>query len=138
MAVSRIFKKNRPDRREASAVEFACVAPIFFMLVLGIIEFGRMMSVQEIRIDAAREGGRVAVVAGSTDTDVQTAITNHLSAAGISANSWSVSPDLSTNPGTGTAITVNVSVPCSNVSWTGFMNWFSGKSLSAKVVTTHE
>jgi Flp pilus assembly protein TadG len=138
MTVSRIFKKNRPDRRGTSAVEFACVAPIFFMLVLGIIEFARMMSVQEILIDAAREGGRAAVVAGSTDTDVQTAIANHVSAAGISGYTWSVSPALSTTPGTGTAITVNVSVPCSNVSWTGFMNWFSGKSLSARVVTTHE
>jgi Flp pilus assembly protein TadG len=48
--------------RGASAVEFALLAPLIFMLLFGIIEFGlAFLSVQSIRT-AVREGGRAAAV----------------------------------------------------------------------------
>jgi Flp pilus assembly protein TadG len=46
----------------ASAVEMALIAPLLFMLVFGIIEFGiAFLQVQSIRT-AVREGGRAAAV----------------------------------------------------------------------------
>jgi len=46
----------------ASAVEFALLAPLIFMLLFGIIEFGlAFLSVQSIRT-GVREGGRAAAV----------------------------------------------------------------------------
>ncbi len=48
--------RKRSTRRGASAVEFALVAPTFFLLVLGIIAFGRMLMVQEVLVNAARRG----------------------------------------------------------------------------------
>ena len=46
----------------ASAVEFALIAPVLFIVLLGILEFGvAFLQVQSIRT-AVREGGRQAAV----------------------------------------------------------------------------
>jgi hypothetical protein len=47
-------------------VEFALVAPIFFLVLFSIIEFGRYVYNVEILNNAAREGARYAIVHGST------------------------------------------------------------------------
>lgn len=48
--------------RGATAVEFALVAPVFFLLVLAIIEFGWHFFVQHTIHYATREGTRIALV----------------------------------------------------------------------------
>jgi len=47
----------------AAAVEFALIAPLLFMLIFGIIQFGIAWSQKEIFVQAAREGARFAAVA---------------------------------------------------------------------------
>ena len=42
-------------------VEFALVAPLFFLLVFGIVDFGRLFFVQETVQYALRQAGRYAV-----------------------------------------------------------------------------
>ena len=57
-----------PSRRHArgqALVEFALVAPIFFLVLFSIIEFGRYVYTVQILNDAAREGARYAIVHGS-------------------------------------------------------------------------
>lgn len=58
-----------PRGREhgASAVEFALILPLLIVLVFGIIEFGLAFSRLQGLQAAAREGGRVAAVAGDED-----------------------------------------------------------------------
>ena len=46
-------------------VEFALVAPILFVLVLGTIELGRFVFFYELLNNATREGARYAIVHGS-------------------------------------------------------------------------
>lgn len=46
-------------------VEFALVAPVFFLLLFGIIEAGRFIVYYETLSNAAREGTRYAIVHGS-------------------------------------------------------------------------
>ena len=46
-------------------VEMAVVAPLFFMLILGIIEFGRAFMVSEMMINASREAVRLAIIPGT-------------------------------------------------------------------------
>src|SRR5438128_9548414 len=58
----------------AAAVEFAIVSTILFMIVFGIIEFGRTYSQYEVYQGAAREGARRAAV-GASLSDVQQAVT---------------------------------------------------------------
>lgn len=45
--------------------EFALVAPIFFLLLFGIIDFGRYVYYVQVLNNAAREGARYAIVHGS-------------------------------------------------------------------------
>lgn len=48
--------------RGAAAVEFALVLPILLVLLLGIVEFGRVFNVQVSVTNAAREGARVMAI----------------------------------------------------------------------------
>ena len=56
---------RRSPRRGQALVEFAFVAPIFFLLLFGIIDFGRYVYYVQILNNAAREGARYAIVHGS-------------------------------------------------------------------------
>ena len=72
-----MFRTSRHSlRREdgAAAVEFAIVSTVLFLIVFGIIEFGRTYSQYEAFQGAAREGARRAAV-GATLTQVQQAVT---------------------------------------------------------------
>lgn len=46
----------------AAAVEFALVVPVLVLLVLGIVEFGRVYNIQNSLSAAAREGVRVMAI----------------------------------------------------------------------------
>jgi Flp pilus assembly protein TadG len=61
---------SAPRRRRGRApgqalVEFALVAPIFFLLVFAIIEGGRFILYYQTLSNATREGARYAIVHGS-------------------------------------------------------------------------
>ncbi|MEX0612060.1 MAG: TadE/TadG family type IV pilus assembly protein [Pirellulales bacterium] len=121
-------------RRGAAAVEFALVSPLLFLLCLGMLEFGRMMMVQEIVTNAAREGGRKAILPGVTDGDVASAVDSYFATCGISGHTISVLPS-TTSAAAGTPIKVTASVPYNNVSWLpiGNLKWLQGKSVTAAV-----
>jgi Flp pilus assembly protein TadG len=51
--------------RGQSMVEFALVAPLFFMLLFGAIEGGRLIWTNHELVNATREGARLAMVGGS-------------------------------------------------------------------------
>lgn len=126
---------TRPHERRGSAlVEFAMVAPVFFLFAVGAIEFGRAIMVQEVLTDASREGARVGILDGSQTGDVTTAANNYLTAMHVSGATVAVSPS---NPGTtpsGTQVTVTVSVPYKSVSWVPNPWYLSGATLTASTV----
>ena len=68
--LEKVCRLCRKRRRGAAAVEFAVVAPVFFILIFGMIEFGRMVMVQQVITNASREGARLSVLDGTTATDV--------------------------------------------------------------------
>lgn len=58
----------------ASAVEFALIAPLLFLILFGIIEWGMaFLEVQSVRA-AVREGGRVAAVGAPASVVRQTTV----------------------------------------------------------------
>ncbi|MGP4031555.1 TadE/TadG family type IV pilus assembly protein [Pseudarthrobacter sp. 1C304] len=59
---------SRASERGAVAVEFALLAPVLIMLLLGIIEFGRAYNTQVTLSNAAREGVRVMAINNSEST----------------------------------------------------------------------
>lgn len=122
------------DRRGTALVEFAMVAPVFFLFMVGAIEFGRAIMVQEVLTDASREGARVGILDGSQTTDVDNAVNAYLTAMSVTGATISVSP---TNPGTqpsGTQVTVTVSVPYNAVSWVPAPWFLGGATLTASTV----
>lgn len=110
---------SRRRRRGASAVEFAVVAPVFFMLIFGMFEFGRMLMVQQVLTNGARSGARVAVIDGATATEVTSKVQEYLRGGSINGSDVNITLDPS-NPAqsdTGDAVTVQLSVPFEKVSW---------------------
>src|SRR6476620_11698408 len=67
---------SKARERGAVAVEFALLAPILIMLLLGIMEFGRAYNVQISLTNAAREGVRVMAIDSSNPTAALTATKN--------------------------------------------------------------
>jgi|SRR6478672_6174219 len=56
---------GRAGSRAQALVEFALVAPLFFLLIFAVIDFGRYVYYVQILNNAAREGARYAIVHGS-------------------------------------------------------------------------
>ena len=130
-------RRVRKGRRGAAAVEFAVVLPVFVILVFGMIEYGRMVMVQQVITNASREGARKAVLDGATTSSVQTAVTSYLTSAKVSGGSTAVSPN-PTGAASGDPITVTVSIPFSAVSWLPSPMYLGGKTLSASTTMRRE
>ena len=54
----------KPHHRGQALAEFALIAPLFFLLLFGIIEAGRFIFYYETLHNATREGARYAIVNG--------------------------------------------------------------------------
>jgi Flp pilus assembly protein TadG len=72
-------------QKGAAAVEFAIVAPLLFIILFGIIEFGLLFFDKAIITNASREGARYGILfnptrpnAGEIQTRVLTYTANHL------------------------------------------------------------
>ena len=61
------MKPSKQRTRAQALVEFALVAPLFFLLLFAVIDFGRYVYYVQILNNAAREGTRYAIVHGGND-----------------------------------------------------------------------
>jgi len=131
LKVEKSCRLCRRNRRGAALVEFAVVAPVMFVMVFGMIEYGRMVMVQQVLVNSAREGARVGVLDGSTTANVETAVDNYLTAAFINGATVAVTPNPPSSAGFGQPVSVTVSVPFNQVSWLATPIFLQGRSLSA-------
>lgn len=67
--------RPRSGQAGAAAIEFALVASIFFMLLIGIAEFSRVLFYWNTAGEATRLGARIAVVCDVTDTAIKDRMT---------------------------------------------------------------
>ena len=138
------MKVTKPQRRRGAAVvEFAVVAPVLIILVFGMIEFGRAIMVQQVIVNATREGARAAVVEGAALADVNTAIDTQLNASSITSPTVAFSVDGATvgDPtvgSSGDAIGVTVTVNYSDVTWLPVPSFLGGTQLTATSVMRRE
>ena len=96
-------------------VELAVVLPLLLTIVFGIIEFGWVFMVRETLTNASREGCRVAVLQGSTTTNIIDQVNTSMSATGVSGWNTQITRSTAGNPNE----TVTVRIPYANVSLLG-------------------
>jgi Flp pilus assembly protein TadG len=133
--VCRLFRRYRQG---AAAVEFAVVAPVFFLMVLAMIEYGRMVMVQQIITNGAREGARSAVLDGATTGSVTSSVGTYCTNGGVKNVVVTVTPDPPSNAASGDPVTVKVSVPFSQVSWLPSPMYLGATTLHASAVMRRE
>ena len=114
---------RRDKRRGVAAVEFAFIMPAILALLVGIWELGRLIEIQQLMTNAAREGARQAATGQYTNAQVQSIISQYLSVAGlpttnVTSNAWDITGNC--DPSVAVyqdCIQVNVQMPFKDVSW---------------------
>jgi Flp pilus assembly protein TadG len=120
-------------------IEFAIVAPIFFLMAFGMIEFGRMVMVHQLLAGAAREGARQAVVDGATADDVEQTVRSYLTATSIDGQEAQVM--VTPNPPVvdrGVPVTVTAAIAFEKVSWLPSPFFLRDVTLNAASTMRHE
>ncbi len=108
-----------------------------------MVEFGRAVMVQQVLVNASREGARQAVLDGSTVAEVESRIEGYLSASTIDGASieYEVNGVIVGNPSVakfGDAVTVRISVPFDSVSWLPVPDYLGGTTLTASSIMRRE
>lgn len=143
-------KSRKIARRGAAIVEAALVLPVFFLAILGIVEFGRALTVSNMLTQSARGGARLAVVDGSTNAEVETYVRNLCqNTLGVAPADVAITISIQPHPSNNTAgnevaaaqnrdiIDVLVQVPFDNVALIAG-KYLSGKNLSGFASMPHE
>ncbi len=100
---------SKTNRTGATIVEFAIVAPIFFVLLLAGIEFATLGTIRSTAHNAAYEGARKLVIPGANPNDGIDEATRILGIVGV--DKLTVTTDPTTIDDTTQEITLNISIP---------------------------
>ena len=146
----RQLNRKTERRRGAAIVEAALVLPIFFMVILGIVEFGRAFMVTQMVQNAAREGCRRAITGGYSNASIISEVKSDLTAAGISSADVTVTitvtvasgnPTVSGNDVTAATtkdlVNVVVTIPFDEVALIPG-DYLDGKTLTGRSTMRHE
>jgi Flp pilus assembly protein TadG len=106
---------SHKHRRGATTVEFAIVAPIFFLLMMASFEFSRLNVIRHTADNAAYEAARHAMVPGATASEAVSKANTILRTVGargarVTINPTVLGPDVNT-------INVRVDVPLDQNGW---------------------
>lgn len=100
------------NQRGAALLETAITLPLVLLVTVSIFEFGRAYQTWQVLTNAAREGARVAVIAGHSDTQVTDAVRTYMQNGQLPMHATaSVSVNRNVPFGSTSASTVTVSYP---------------------------
>lgn len=122
---------RRSRRFGVTTVEFAVVAPVFFLFILGLIEVGRAIMVCHQLNHAARTGCRAGVLQGTSTSSIKSTTDTELSEQGVKGGTVTVAVNGSASTDASSAasndeITVSVTVPVSAITWLPFARFLTG------------
>ena len=135
---SRLGARRR--RRGAAMVEMALILPIFLLLTVGLIEFGRAFMVQQMVTNASRDGARLGSLPGIGNSEVEASVRQSLTVGRIDSNvvRVTVTPTNLQEAQTGAQVRVGIQVAFQDVSWMP-APWFLGQAnLSSETVMRRE
>lgn len=117
MSASR--RSRHRDRRGIESIEAAIVLPLVLMVIFAGFEYSWAL-LRTIQLDhAARLGARHAALDGSTAAAVQTRVGESLNSLGITGAQITIDPAQPDLAAPGTAISVRIEVPYSDIGLLG-------------------
>ncbi|GAA1662949.1 TadE/TadG family type IV pilus assembly protein [Kribbella sp. NPDC056951] len=126
-----MFARVREDRG-ATAVEFALLLPMLLLIVMGIVDFGRMLNAQQTLTQAAREGARL-VALGQPNVSSRT----QAAATGLSPVGVAISSSCPTGAGPASNGSVQTSYSFQFTPGLGYLvSFFGGSGMSGQVTLT--
>ncbi|TWU31735.1 TadE-like protein [Novipirellula artificiosorum] len=143
------------DRRAVAAVEFAVIAPVLMLIVLGAIDVGQSINVAQILDNASREGARFASrLETTTQQQVESAVQAYVADAFASTSSGDLGMALTVNVGSdagsvvsggdlttiesGANVSVQVALDYETVRWMGGLPGFGTSTITATTVMRRE
>lgn len=119
-------------QRGAAAVEFAVVAPLLFMIIIGIVDVGNMLFVYNSMLNAARETSRSVAVAEETPAQgkskAEAALNKHHGKKG--KTTFTVVVTVPANPSQH-EVKTTISTPLSETMMLDFFNLLSDYNMTA-------
>jgi len=128
---------GRCYRKGVAAVEFAIVAPVLLIILLGTIETCTMIFLQQSLTIAAYEAARVTVVPNTKTSEVNAAATRLLSRRRVKGFTIKITPSNFQAASYGTFIRVEVAAPCNENSPISPF-YFNSKTLTGSVEVMKE
>lgn len=116
-------------------IEFALIAPILLVLLLGVFEVGYTLYVKNLLLATVQSGAEIASFGTTSATVIKTNMTTQfgqsMSTSVANQVTWSVTPDPAVSS-RGTAITVSGTLAITAFSITNFPIDFTGKNITAQ------
>ena len=128
--------RDRDTERGASLVEFAILAPLLIILVLGIVEFGWLFGQYNDVRHGAREGARFAAVDGGDDAAIRNRVC--ISMDGLSAGMSEIRVALTDGGAAGNVSTIRVEADVDSLSNAPLISSFLPSTLSSEVQFANE
>ena len=138
------------DERGSPLVEFSVMAPLFLMVMFGIVEWGNIFYVQNNMLIAARQAARSWAVDGppsSASTVASNTITNACNAVPLHGSNFAYTFTLTyysgctgagTPAGTYGIATMTITTPAAPASLVNYLNSVTGLTLSASATLQEE
>jgi len=109
-----VERPHLEGQRGAALAEFAILAPLFIILLFGLVEFGLALYAKGVLTNASREGARYGVVYGTprkTEPEIIAKVTEYLNKAGFYDTPEVTISVTGEGGGSGTQLSVTVSYP---------------------------
>ena len=107
----------KTDRAGAATVEFAIVAPVMIMFMLGMVEIGGLMLIKNGATHASREAARLAVTPTATTAAVEQRVTEQMQQYTNAGINVVITPTVLSTAKPGDMVTVRVEVDASSIGW---------------------
>ncbi len=126
--MNRTKSLSKKNRRGATAVEFAIVAPVFFLVLMSMFEFSRLNVLRNTADNAAYEAARAAMVPGATAADATAEANRLLNVVGARGARVAINPARITR--LTDAVSVTIDIPLDQNGWV-VPRFTSGRTLTS-------
>ena len=107
-------------RNGSAMIEMAVILPLLVVLIVGVVEFGRILMVKQVITNAAREGARAGAIKLDDAGALSTALSvsqNYLTSSGLNGTPTVNSSFLTTGGSSAIQVTISYNYDSSLTTW---------------------